>query len=131
MRVILMALTWALVWAPVGLVVGTIVDPNESMDEPWLVVGLFPGFLCGAIFAIALGIAEGRRRLAELSLSRVAAWGASSGLVVGALPFMLGTANTALPLWQWLILIVGSITLLSSASALASALLARTRRTSS
>lgn len=122
---VLMALTWAVVWTPIGLLVGTIVDPSGSMDEPWLLVGGYPGFLCGALFAAVLGFAEGRRRLAEMSLSRVGAWGAVSGLLVGALPFLLGTLNSDLPPWLWGVLIIGSVTLLSSVSAVGSAVLAR------
>ena len=41
-----MGLLWAVAWAPVGVLIGAIVDPNESTDEPWLMVGLVPGFLC-------------------------------------------------------------------------------------
>lgn len=120
-----MALAWAVVWAPVGVLTGAIVDSSGSMDEPWVLVGAYPGFLCGAIFAAALGIAEHRRRLAELSLPRVGAWGVVSGLLVGALPFVLGTVNPALPQWLWGVVIIGPVTLMSSVSAVASALLAR------
>jgi hypothetical protein len=28
------------------------VDPGDSMDEPWLMVGMLPGFLCGGSFAL-------------------------------------------------------------------------------
>jgi hypothetical protein len=107
------------------VLIGTIVDPNDSMDEPWLLVGVYPGFLCGAVFAGVLGIAEGRRRLAELALSRAGAWGAVSGLLVGVLPFVLGTVNDKLSLWLWGVVITGSVTLLSSVSAVGSAVLAR------
>ena len=48
-----------------------------------------------------------------------------SGLLVGVLPFVLGTANTELQLWLWGVVIIGSVTLLSSVSAVGSALLAR------
>ncbi len=57
-----MALTWAVVWAPVGVLIGRIVDPNDSMEEMWVAVGAYPGFLCGTVFSAVLGIAEGRRR---------------------------------------------------------------------
>ena len=122
---VLLALTWAVVWAPVGVLIGMIVDPDDSMDEMWVAVGAYPGFLCGAVFCAVLGIAEGRRRFNELSLSRVGAWGAVSGLLVGVLPFVLGTLSTELPLWLWGVVIIGPVTLLSSVSAIGSALLAR------
>ena len=123
--VILVALAWAVVWSPVGVLTGIIVDPGGSMDEMWVAIGAYPGFLCGAVFAAVVGIAEGRRRLNEIVLSRVAAWGAVSGLVVGVIPFVLGTVNSALPLWLWSIVTVGAVTILSSASAVGTASIAR------
>ena len=121
----LMALTWAVVWAPVGVLIGMIVDPSDSMEEMWVAVGAYPGFLCGAIFSAVLGIAESRRRFDELSLLRVSTYGAVSGLLVGMLPFVVGTVNTELPLWLWGVIIIGSVTLLSSVSDVGSALLSR------
>ena len=123
--VILVALAWAVVWSPVGVLTGIIVDPGGSMDEMWVAIGAYPGFLCGAVFSAVVGIAEGRRRLNEIVLSRVAAWGAVSGLVVGVIPFVLGTVNSALPLWLWSIVTVGAVTILSSASAVGTASIAR------
>ncbi|MDE3259680.1 MAG: hypothetical protein OYM47_17760 [Gemmatimonadota bacterium] len=123
--VVLMALAWAVVWSPVGVLTGIIVDPGGSMDEMWVAIGAYPGFLCGAVFSAAIGIAEGRRGFDETALSRVAAWGAVSGLLVGVLPFVLGTVNTTLPLWLWGIVTAGAVTLLSSASAVGTALIAR------
>ena len=122
---VLMALAWAVVWAPAGLLIGLIVDPSDSMDEMWVAVGAYPGFLCGAVFSAVLGVAEGRRRFDELPLSRVGALGAVSGLLVGVFPFVVGTVNTALPLWLWGVVIIGPVSLLSSVSAVGSALLAR------
>jgi hypothetical protein len=100
-------------------------DPSDSMEEMWWAMGAYPGFLCGAVFSAMLGIAGGRRRLDALSLSQVGAWGAASGLLVGARPFVVGTLSTALTLWLWAVIIIGAVTLLSSVSALGSALLAR------
>jgi O-antigen/teichoic acid export membrane protein len=123
---VLMGLAWAAVWAPVGVLIGTmIVDPDNSMDEMWAVVGAYPGFLCGAVFSAVLGIAEGRRRFDELSLSRVVAWGAVSGLLVGVLPFVLGTPSAEHPPWLLPVVVIGSVTLLSAVSAVGTALLAQ------
>ena len=122
---VLMALSWAVAWAPVGVLIGMIVDPDGSMDEPWVAVGTFPGFLCGVVFSAVLGIAERRRRFDELSLARVGVWGAVSGLLVGVLPLVVGTLSPKFPLWMWGVAIVGPVTLLSSVSAVGSALLAR------
>ena len=111
-----MGLTWALVWAPVAVLIGMLVDPDGSMDEMWVAIGAYPGFLGGVVFSVVLGIAARRRRLDELSLSRVAAWGAAAGLLVGALPFTVGTSTSELPLWLLGGVVVGSITVLSAVS---------------
>jgi len=123
-----MGLSWAAVWAPVGVLAGMIVDADGSMDEMWVAVGAYPGFFCGALFSEAIAIAESRRRFDELSLSRSAAWGAVSGLLVGVLPFIVGTPTSELPLWLLAGAVIGSVTLLSALSAIGSALLARAAR---
>ena len=129
-RAALMGLAWAVVWVPIAVLIGTkIVDPDDSMDEMWWMVGAIPGFLCGAIFSATVGIADGRRRLDELSFSRAAAWGAVSGLLVGVLPFVLGSQNESeRTLWILPVVVIGSVTLMSAASAVASALLARSAK---
>ena len=123
----LLALGWAVVWAPLGVLLGMIMDPDGSMDEPWLAVGAYPGFLCGVVFSAVLGMTAGRRRFAELSLARVGAWGAVSGLLVMVLPTIsvLGTPDTDHPLWRWRVIIIGAVTLMSAVSAVGSVVLAR------
>jgi hypothetical protein len=120
---VVLGLAWAVVWAPIAVVIGTtIVDPDNSMDEMWVVVGAYSGFLCGALFCAVLGIAEGRCRLDALSLPRAGAWGAVSGLLVGVLPFLLGSQNTdGRPLWLLPLVVIASLTLLSAVSAVVSA----------
>ena len=123
---LVMGVMWALVWAPVALLLGILViDPDNSMDEMWPVVGALPGFVGGVVFSIVLAIAARRRRFDELSVPRFAAWGALAGFIVGMLPFVLGTPTSAVPLWQLALAIVGSITLLCAASAAGSLALAR------
>ncbi len=56
-----------------------------------MAVAAYPGFLCGVVFFTLLRMAEGRRRLDELSLPRAAAWGAVSGLLLPVL-FVLAMA---------------------------------------
>src|SRR5688572_2243470 len=125
---LLMALTWAVIWAPFGPLLGMIVDPDGTMDEPWILVGAGPGFLCGLLFSVVLGIAERRRSLHELSLARVATWGAAGGLFVLLLNSgALGTPNTEHLFWRARYIIFGGVTLLSAASAAGSVLLARMR----
>lgn len=122
---LLMGLTWAVVWAPAAVLLGLIVDPDGSMDEMWVAIGAYPGFLGGVVFSAVLAIVGRRRRFDELSLSRVAAWGAAAGLLVGALPFTVGESTTELPLWRLAAVVIGSITVLGGASAAGSLALAR------
>jgi peptidoglycan/LPS O-acetylase OafA/YrhL len=122
---LLMGLTWALVWGPIAVLVGLVVDPDGSMDEMWVAIGAIPGFLGGVAFAVVLGMAARRRRIGELSLPRVAAWGAAAGLLVGVLPFLVGEPGTDRPVWLLALVVVGAITLLSAGSAAASLALAR------
>ena len=72
---VLMGLTWAVVWALVAVLIGMIVDPDGSMDEMWVAIGAYPGFIGGVMFSAVLGIAARRRRFDELSLPRFGAWG--------------------------------------------------------
>jgi hypothetical protein len=126
---LLMALTWAAIWAPLAVLIGTlIVDPDNSMDEMWVAVGAYPGFLCGMIFSATLAVVERGRRLDELPLSRAGAWGAASGLPVGVFPFTVGTSTSTLPLWLLAAAVIGSVTLMSALSAVASVLVARTAK---
>jgi len=125
-----LGLAWAVVWAPVAVLIGVgIVDPDNSMDEMWVAVGAYPGFLSGALFFVALGAAGGGRGLAASSRARVLALGGASGLLVGALPLVIGTPSTALPLWLWAAVVTGGITLLSAVSAALSAWVARRAET--
>jgi hypothetical protein len=125
-----MGVVWALVWAPIAVVIGTtIVDPHDTMDEMWPMVGALPGFLGGVTFSVVLATAARRRRLEELSIGRVAAWGALAGFVVGSLPFFLGTPTASVPLWELFSIVAGSITVMSAGSAAASLAIARRGRT--
>jgi hypothetical protein len=121
-----MGVTWALIWLPIGLLIGAIVDPDGAMDEPWILVGTLPGFLAGVIFSIVLGIAAGRRKLDDLSVEKVAAWGALAGVLLGMLPLLLGDHGPDKPRVLLLdLVLVAAITLLSAISAAASLVLAR------
>ena len=122
---VVMGLTWAVVWMPVALLISMIVDPDGSMDEPWILSGAYPGFLSAVVFSMVIWIAERRRRFDELSLTRVSAWGAGAGLLVGMVPFVAGSNSTNLPTWLLMFAIIGPITLLSAVSAGGSLALSR------
>ena len=48
------------------------------------------GFLAGASFAVILSVAERHHSLEDLSLRRVALWGAGGGLVLSLIPLAAG-----------------------------------------
>lgn len=120
-----MGLTWAVVWGAVAVLIGLLVDPDGSMDEMWVAIGAYPGFLGGVVFSSVLAVAARRRRLEELSISRVAAWGAAAGFLVGVLPFTIGEPTSDRPVWLLASVVIGTITVLSAASAAGSLALAR------
>lgn len=119
---VLLALAWGLAWAPLGILAGIIIDSDGVMDEPWIAIGAYPGFLCALIFSVVLVFTDRRRGLAELSSARAAGWGALSGLVltVPLVTGFVGEPNAVHVLWRGRFLIVGAVTLLSVLSAAAS-----------
>ena len=129
-RAFLLALAWGIAWAPLGVLAGLILDPDGKMDEPWIAIGAYPGFLAALVFSIVLCLTDRRRGLGEIQLARAAAWGTLSGLVVMTVPLMSlsGTPNTDHVLWRGRFVIVAAVALLSSASAVTSVLLARRAR---
>lgn len=121
---LLMGVTWALAWAPIGILVGFIVDRDGRMDEPWILVGAYPGFLAGVVFSVLLGVVGRRSRFEDFSLRTFAAWGAAAGSIMAVIPLMLGSLNPGLPGW-FPAVVIGVITAMGSASAAASLVLAR------
>lgn len=82
---------WAVAWAPIAIIVGTkIIDPDDSMDEMWFMVGALPGFLSGVAFSMLVSKFARHRKLSDLSIARVGGWGAMAGAAIGVLPFILG-----------------------------------------
>ena len=124
---VLSGLAWAAAWAPAGVLLGLIVDSDGSMDEMWVAVGAYPGFLSGVVFLAVLGVAKARRRFDELPLARVGAFGAVSGARVGGLPFVALVSDETGGLRGQLLgaVIIASITLLSAVSAVGSLALAK------
>jgi hypothetical protein len=120
----MMGLAWALVWMPIGLLIGFIVDPDGSMDEPWILIGTYPGFLCGVVFSIMAGLAARRANLEQISLSFASVRGDISGLLVGGLFVVLVVVSDP-PQWSFLVGVIGSLTVLGAISGAGSALMAR------
>jgi hypothetical protein len=133
-----MGLTWAVGWPLGGVLIGmgSILLPGlpweaffEVFDAP-LPALAGPGFLGGVIFSSILGIAGRHRRFDELSLARVAAWGALGGLLLGLLPstmVLLGLATSTgkFSLGMIAAMLVVPTTLLAAVSASGSLALAR------
>jgi hypothetical protein len=106
---------WALAWAPVAVIVGTqIIDPDNSMDEMWFMVGALPGFLAGIVFSLLLSRLARSRTLSDLSIARTGMWGALAGAAIGVLPFVLGDTGGR----PWIALAAGVIGTFASVSAL-------------
>jgi hypothetical protein len=134
-----MGLTWAVGWAVAGLLIGvaSMLWPSlpwnaffEVFDAP-LPAFAVPGFFAGVFFSAVLGIAGRRRSFQELSLPRVAAWGAVGGLLLTLFPFALvavGLASregSAIGTGQILAVLGVPFVLLSAVSASITLILAR------
>jgi len=128
-----MGLTWAVGWALFGVLIGvaSILLPGlpwnaffAVFDAPLPALAV-PGFLGGALFSLMLGVAARRRRFDELSVPGFAALGAVAGLVLGALPFLLGTASHAHAPWLLATVFLVPTTLLSAGSAAVTLAVAR------
>lgn len=124
-----MGLTWAFAWAMVGLLIGVAMEffglPMgwfvQVFDAPLPALAV-PGFVSGAAFSTVLGIAGRRRRFDQLSLPRFTLWGALGGLLVGLLPLLV--AGPGIPPVS-IVVVLGTLTVLSAASAAGSLALAR------
>lgn len=87
-------LTWGVSWAAIGTVVALVIgvvdptslDPGESILGMGLAVGGL-GLVSGVGFGVVLAFTEKQKMLVELSLPRVALWGA-----LGAAAFPLLTS---------------------------------------
>ena len=76
--------TWGAAWLGAGLLLLLVVGFGAA-DVPFPLFFGFLGFLAGTMFSAILGILGRRRRFAELSLLRVAGWGALGGVVLSGI----------------------------------------------
>lgn len=132
-------LTWAAGWAITGVFIGvaSILLPELPWDSFFKVFDAplpalaMPGFICGTIFSVVIGLAEHRRRFDDLSLARFSALGAVAGLLLSLVPAAMvsvGLAGFNRPdfgLWQMTAVISGPLIFLSAVSAAGSLTLAR------
>ena len=126
-----MGLLWAAGWGFVGglIELANNVIPNLTLFssvDMWIQTLALPGFLGGALFSALLLIGDGRRRFTELSLPRMAVWGALGGVALGGLGLALGLGRSALgDLWLRSLVVLTPLSVLCSASAVATLALAR------
>jgi hypothetical protein len=123
------ALTWATGWGVggavwMGIVFPVVGFPPEAFAACMILGGVFLlgvyGFLAGAAFSLVVLAAEKRRTLHQLTLRRVAAWGALGTILMFAVPVALSTPSV---LAKGITLLV--IAVLGAGSAAASLSIAR------
>lgn len=95
----LMGLAWASCWLLPSMIAGSIYI--GELEPEHIGGALYAGFPGGFLFSLLAGLASGRRRPENLSLALAAAYGAVSGAIIGALPFLLGDQHAPgdRPLW--------------------------------
>ena len=105
-----MAVTWGIAWAVPALLVGV---------PAWILAGM----IAGAGFSVALGIAESRSGLDQLTPKRVAIWGAvgTVGASLVAMPLFLMISGGALKVLPFL----GVVGVLGAGSAAGTLAIAR------
>jgi hypothetical protein len=105
------ALGMGLAWGVTGFLAGGVIElihnvwpnPVGGAVDIWPAVLAYPGFFGGICFSAVLGIAARHRSFDELSLPRVALWGALGGVLTSQIPtamVLVGLASPSLPLWQ-------------------------------
>lgn len=122
-----MGLTWGIAGAVLGFVM-EFFDPQGEIADIWPAVFAYPAFFGGVLFSVVLGIAGRHRRFDELSIPRVAAWGALGGLLVSLIPATmvgLGLASANVSIWKITAVLAGPLSLGSAVAAAGSLKLAR------
>jgi hypothetical protein len=88
--IIATGVTWAFAWIGLGAGLGVLAGFPLSYLLRMALNNSVSGFLAGASFAVILSVAERNHSLRELSLRRVAVWGAAGGLLLSFLPLVFG-----------------------------------------
>ena len=81
-----MGLTWAAGYGVLGLIY-SVLNPKPPRGVWESILHAIPGnasigFIFGSVFAVILSVAERHRRLEDLSLARVALWGALGPVLI-------------------------------------------------
>lgn len=106
-----------------GVIIFYTLFPNiPDVVDIWIPVFAYPGFIGGVIFYVLLRLAWLSSRFDELSLPQNTALGAVAGLLVGMLPFILGTPSAKYPLSLLISGVIAYTTVLCTISAIVTTL---------
>lgn len=84
------AAIWAVSWVGLGAGIGALAGFEFGTILRIALSNLVGGFLAGATFAVILSVTERNRSLEDLSLKRVALWGAAGGMLLSLIPIAYG-----------------------------------------
>lgn len=119
---IVMGLIWGATWSFAGGLLARL--PGFDSDLPFPIMFAPLGFVTGMIFSAILAGFEGRRGFERASLSRFAAWGAVSGLLLSGI-FVVGAALRGTSWWGELLLFGPPLALAGAVCAAGSLAVAR------
>ena len=120
---IVTGLLWATVWLPIGigLAIFGATQPRTDIVGPsptWLVaVWTGWGALSGVLFALTLSLAERRRTLQELSIPRIAVWGALGSMTLPLVVIVIDRFSSYDDDWLLPLLVLGFSAALGGACA--------------
>ncbi len=130
------ALGLGVTWAAVGFAAGMGIEvihnlwPNPITGEVdiWPMALALPGLFGGVAFSLVLGVLGRHRRFDELSLPRMAAFGALGGALVALIPAAMvgvGLATPDVSLWRLTLGLMGPFALGGGTAAAATLAIAR------
>ena len=117
-----MGLTWGAAWFGAGILLARV--PGFYSDLPFALLFAPLGFVSGIVFSWVLVVIERRRRFDRVSLSRFAAWGAVSGLLLSGI-FVVGAALRGASVWGEFLVFGPPIAMASAVCAAGSLAVAR------
>jgi len=120
------AIGMGLTWGAVSFAAGTVLArvPGFNSDLPFALLFAPLGFIVGIIFSALVVARVGRRGFDRLSLSRLAGWGAVSGLLLSGI-FVSGAALQGASAWAEFLDFGPALAVASAVSAAGSLALAR------
>ena len=118
-----MGLTWAAAWGGAGTIVmlAFVLRTGSRPDAPFPLMFGAAGFVAGLLFSGVLGLVDGRHRFDQMSLRRVAAWGAAVGFLLAA-AFVLAVSLSGDPGFLWNLAVVGPVFAFAAAGSAAGSL---------